>query len=93
MTPAELRFHWYRLGSRSRVARLFQVDEKRLAVRMPFGTLDAFALGRMFSIGGILAKRCNGCGTARELERFQADEDRASGCRAVCDSCRKTSLN
>jgi hypothetical protein len=87
-TESELQFHMYRLGSRRRVAALYGVRRSTVAAALPVTDVDRFMSGRMVSIGGILAKRCNLCGTARELESYWADGDRASGCGAWCKSCR-----
>lgn len=87
-TKAELQFHMYRLGARRRVAALYGVRKDTLCERFPVTDVDRFMSGQMISIGGILAKRCNLCGTARELESYWTDDDRASGCGAWCKLCR-----
>lgn len=84
----ELQFHMYRLGSRRRVASLYRVRKETLSSVFPITDVDRFMSGQMINIGGILAKRCNLCGTARELESYWSDDDRASGCGAWCKSCR-----
>lgn len=89
-TKAELQFHMYRLGSRRRVARLYGIRKDTLCALFPVTDVDRFMSGQMVNIGGILAKRCNLCGTARELESFWSDNDRASGCGAWCKLCRLT---
>jgi hypothetical protein len=88
VTKAELQFHMYRLGSRCRVARLYQMRTSKLYAIFPVTDVDRFMSGQMVDIGGILAKRCSLCGTARELESFRSDNDRASGCGAWCKPCR-----
>jgi len=85
---AELQFHMYRLGSRRWLARLYGMRLCTLRTMFPVTDVDRFQAGQMINIGGILAKRCNLCGTARELEQYWADQDRASGCGAWCRSCR-----
>jgi hypothetical protein len=87
-TKSELQFHMYRLGSRRHVALLYGVRRSTVAAALPVTDVDRFMSGRMISIGGILAKRCNLCGTARELESYWTDDDRASGCGAWCRGCR-----
>lgn len=88
VTNSELQFHMYRLGSRRRVAALYGVRLNTMHTTFPVTDVDRFMSGQMISIGGILAKRCNLCGTARELESYWSDDDRASGCGAWCKSCR-----
>lgn len=88
-TPAELRFHWYRLGNRESLARLFRVGVNTLTRLLPEDDTDRYMRGQMVNIGGILAKKCLSCGTAREVEHFQVDNARASGCRATCQKCRE----
>ena len=89
MVPqAELQFHMYRLGSRRNVALLYGVRTTTMYKMLPVTDVDKFMSGQMINIGGILAKRCNKCGTARELESYWADQDRASGCGAWCKGCR-----
>lgn len=89
MTAAELQFHWMRLGNRPNVAKLFGFSKDRMATLLPETDQQRYMRGQMVNLGGILAKRCVVCMTARELDRYYADEDRASGCRAVCDICRE----
>lgn len=89
-TQAELQFHMYRLGARRRVALLYGVRLGTLFSKFPVNDVDRFMSGQMINLGGILCKRCNLCGTARELEHYWADGDRASGCGAWCKSCRLT---
>ena len=88
-SPAELRFHMYRLGSRRRVGRLYGVRKDTICELLPVSDIDRFMTGQMVNIGGILAKRCARCGTARELEAYWTDDDRASGCGARCKLCRR----
>ena len=88
-TPAELRFHWYRLGNRESLARLFRVGVSTLTRLLPEDDTDRYMRGQMVSIGGILSKKCLSCGTAREVEQFNIDNARASGCRAICQKCRE----
>lgn len=88
-TQAELRFHWYRLGNRASLAKLFRTTLETLARVFPESDADRYARGQMVSIGGILAKKCLTCGTAREVEHFYVDNARASGCRATCQKCRE----
>lgn len=88
-TPAELRFHWYRLGNREGLKKLFKVGTATLAKLMPEDHTDRYMRGQMVNISGILAKKCVSCGTAREAEQFYIDNARASGCRATCQKCRE----
>lgn len=88
-SPAELRFHWYRLGNRFSLARMFRVGTQTLTKLLPEDHTDRYMRGQMVSIGGILAKRCACCGTARQVESFYVDNARASGLRAKCQYCRE----
>lgn len=88
-TPAELRFHWYRLGNRASLARLFRIGLTTLTRLLPEDDTDRYMRGQMVNISGILAKRCVRCGTAREVESFYVDNARASGCAATCQKCRE----
>lgn len=87
-TKTELQFHMHRLGSRRRVARLYSVRFGTVFQALPVTDIDRFMSGQMISIGGILAKRCSRCGTARELESYWADDARASGLQKWCAICR-----
>ena len=89
MTAAELEFHWMRLRDRVALSRLFRVSVAKITRALPVSDTQRFMRGQMVNVGGILAKRCAVCMTARELDRYYTDEDRASGCRAVCDICRE----
>lgn len=89
MTQAQLQFHWMRLGNRSDVAKLFGITLETIAARLPVTDTQRFMRGQQVPIGPYLVKRCMGCGTARMLEEFYADNARASGCRAYCESCRE----
>lgn len=86
-SAAELRFHVHRLGSRTRVARLYQVRETAIYEALPVVPFDHYRRGMMVNIGGILAKKCLKCGVARELESFWASNSK-SGCRETCNHCR-----
>lgn len=88
-TPAELRFHWYRLRNRVSLARMFRIGLNTLSSLMPEDDTDRYMRGQMVKISGILVKKCLCCGTAREVEQFYADNARASGCRATCQKCRE----
>lgn len=88
-TPAELRFHWYRLGNREGLKKLFRVNGRVLSKILPEDDTDRYMRGQMVNIGGILAKKCLSCGTAREVEQFEIDNARASGCRETCQKCRE----
>lgn len=87
----ELRFHVLRLGSRTRVARMYGVRALQIYNALPVVPFDHYRRGMMVSIGGIMAKKCLSCGTARELERFWANPSAKSGCRETCDVCRQKS--
>lgn len=84
----EIRFHVMRLGNRKNVAQLYGCGYVTVYQALPLQDIDLYARGQMVSIGGILAKKCLKCGTARELERFWSAPSAASGCRETCDSCR-----
>lgn len=86
---AELRFHWYRLGNRASLAKLFRIGHTKLAQIIPEDHTDRYMRGQMVNISEILAKRCVRCGTAREVESFHVDNARASGCAATCQKCRE----
>lgn len=88
-TPAELRFHWYRLGNRASLAMLFDMGLKTITRLLPEDDTDRYMRGQMVNISGILAKKCLSCGTAREVEQFYIDNARASGCRETCQKCRE----
>lgn len=86
-TAAELRYHTHRLGSRTRVARLYQVRETAIYAALPVVPFDHYRRGMMVSIGGIMVKKCFTCGVARELESYWASNSK-SGCRESCSHCR-----
>jgi len=86
-TEAELRFHTHRLGSRTRVARLYQVSPIAIYNALPVVPFDHYRRGMMVNIGGIMAKKCKRCGVARELESYWASNSK-SGCRETCNHCR-----
>lgn len=85
----ELRFHWYRIGNRHGLAKLFRTTLEALAREFPEDDVDRYARGQMVGIGGILVKRCACCGVARKVENFYVDNARASGLRAKCQYCRE----
>lgn len=88
LCPIQLRFHVNRLGSRRLVARLFGVRGDRVRLALPMDDTDRLHSGKAVMIGKILAKRCPGCGVARELEQFAASQVTQSGCQGICDRCR-----
>lgn len=88
VSAAEVQFHTYRLRSRAKVARLYRVDYDRLVAKFPPTDGDRVMLGKLVSIGGILAKRCCNCGVTRELEKYWASDYTASGVQAHCEVCR-----
>lgn len=83
----ELRFHITRLGSRVRVAQMLQVRALTIYRAAPVNATDCYQRGMMISIGGILAKKCPSCGVARELESYNASDNK-SGCQKSCSACR-----
>lgn len=85
---SELRFHVLRLGSRKLAAMLYGVSYVRYYQDLPTNDLDRLRRGQMVMIGGILAKKCLQCGTARELRYFWANPSAKSGCRETCEFCR-----
>lgn len=87
-TQSELRFHVMRLGNRKRVAELYGVCYNIVYRDLPVCDIDHYARGQMVMIGGVAAKKCLKCGTARELERFWSNPSAKSGCRETCDVCR-----
>ena len=88
-SPAELRYHWYRLGNRLSLCALFRTGTEAITRVLPEDDTDRYMRGQMVNISGILAKKCPYCGTAREIEKFEVDNARASGVRAKCQVCRE----
>lgn len=85
---SELRFHVLRLGSRKAAAKLYGVSFSRYYQDLPVTDIDLYRRGQMVMIGGILAKKCKVCGTARELQYFMDHAQSRSGCRETCEFCR-----
>lgn len=88
----ELRFHVLRLGSRKDAAKLYGVSVVRYYQDLPTADIDLYRRGQMVMIGGILAKKCKVCETARELQKFGLHSQSLSGCRETCEQCRLTAL-
>lgn len=89
---SELRFHVLRLGSRKLAAQLYGVSMVRYYQDLPTTDIDLYRRGQMVMIGGVLAKKCKVCETARELQKFVIHSQSVSGCRETCDQCRLTAL-
>lgn len=89
---AELRFHFYRLGSREDVAKLYGVHHKCVFRQLPMRDIDSLRRGEMVNIGGILAKRCRVCHVTRQLNDFKAAVNK-SGCGSQCKYCRLTAAS
>lgn len=89
---SELRFHVLRLGSRANAAKLYGVSMVRLYQNLPITDFDKYRRGQMVMIGGVLAKKCKVCETARELQKFSLHCQSRSGCRETCDECRFRAL-
>lgn len=87
-TQSELRFHVMRLGNRKRVAEMYGVGYVSVYQALPISDVDLYRRGKMVNIGGILAKKCIMCSTARELQHFWANPSAKSGCRETCYFCR-----
>lgn len=85
---SELRFHVLRLGSRKAAAQLYGVSYVRYYQDLPVSDLDRYRRGQMVMIGGVLAKKCLKCETARELQYFWVHSQSRSGCRETCEFCR-----
>lgn len=85
---SELRFHVLRLGSRKAAAKLFGVSMVRYYQDLPVTDFDHYRRGQMVMIGGVLAKKCLRCETARELQYFWVHSQSKSGCRETCEFCR-----
>jgi len=85
---SELRFHVLRLGSRKAAAKLYGVSFSRYYQDLPITDIDLYRRGQMVMIGGILAKKCKVCETARELQYFMDHAQSRSGCRETCEFCR-----
>lgn len=85
---AELQFHAMRLGSRAKSADLYGVSNKTMCLWLPTNDQIKYMAGQMVMVGGILAKKCLKCGTARELQHFWANPSAKSGCRETCNFCR-----
>lgn len=84
----EIRFHVMRLGNRKAVAELYGVGYCSVYQALPVTDVDLYKRGQMVSIGGILAKKCFVCDTARELEHYWSNPSAKSGCRETCEFCR-----
>lgn len=84
----EIRFHVMRLGTRKNVAQLYGCGYCAVYQALPIQEVDLYQRGQMVCIGGIMAKKCLSCGTARELEHFWANPSAKSGCRETCQFCR-----
>lgn len=84
----ELRFHVMRLGSRQAAAKLYGVSYVRYYQDLPLADVDRYRRGQMVMIGGVLAKKCLSCQTARELQHFWLHSQSKSGCRETCEFCR-----
>lgn len=89
---SELRFHVLRLGSRKDAANLYGVSMVRYYQELPTSDIDLYRRGQMVMIGGVLAKKCKVCETARELQKFGLHSQSLSGCRETCEQCRLTAL-
>lgn len=89
---SELRFHVLRLGSRKNAAKLYGVSEWSYYRDLPSDHVDYYRRGQMVMIGGVLAKKCKVCETARELQKFGLHSQSLSGCRETCEQCRLTAL-
>lgn len=87
LQPSQLRYHWYILGSREALKKHFKVSSRVLTRILPEDDTDKYLRGQMVQIGRILCKRCPACGIARELDKFDSDDYRASGCRSICEEC------
>lgn len=85
---SELRFNVMRLGSRRAAAKFYGVSLSRYYQELPITDIDLYRRGQMVSIGGILAKKCKVCETARELQHFMDHAQSRSGCRETCIFCR-----
>ena len=82
---SELRFHVLRLGSRKAAAKLYGVGYVRYYKELPTTDFDRLRRGQMVMIGGIAAKKCLQCGTARELQYYWSNPSAKSGCRETCE--------
>lgn len=89
ITTQALMYHIQRLGSRRDVALLFGVGKNRISKLLPMTDQERYSSGEMVNISGVLARKCNTCHTARELEHFQANPSNKSGCKHTCSYCRK----
>jgi len=85
---SELRFHVLRLGSRKAAAKLYGVSEWSYYRDLPSDHVDHYRRGQMVMVGGVLAKKCLRCETARELQYFMDHSQSKSGCRETCEFCR-----
>lgn len=85
---AQVQYHMYRLGTRSRVAMLYVCNKDKFREHYPTTEIDKYMQGQLISIGPILARICIACGTARELDKFVSKATVASGCGNTCDQCR-----
>lgn len=87
---AQVQYHMYRLGTRSRVAMLYVCNKDKFREHYPTTDIDKYMQGQLISIGPHLARMCVVCGTARELDQFASKATNSSGCGNTCDSCRTT---
>lgn len=55
---------------------------------LPVTDFDHYRRGQMMMIGGVLAKKCLKCETARELQYFMDHSQSRSGCRETCEFCK-----
>lgn len=88
-TVHEVQFHMYRLGSRQKVASLFGMGTDALRSISPRSDMERYMSGELISIGGILARKCIACETARPIDQFVSKAPNKSGCGNTCDSCRR----
>lgn len=83
----EMQFHMYRLGKREHVAQLYGIGTRKLRKVYPISEIDQYNMGNLIIIGGILARKCYSCGTARELDRFHSKSTTSTGCGSNCIDC------
>lgn len=83
----EMQYHMYRLGNRAQLAQLYGISKETLRDVYPVSDIDKYMSGQLISIGGILARKCICCNTAREINKFHSKSTNLSGCGNTCLDC------
>lgn len=83
----EMQFHMYRLGNRAQVAQLYGISKDTLRYVYPVSDVDKYNNGQLIDINGLLARKCIGCNTARDITDFHSKSNNLSGCGNTCFRC------